>query len=305
LLSVLAVCLYGLVRWPRSRRPIALGLVVAVLVQIPGRTVLIDWPTPGWLVVACDVGQGDAIVLAAGRGEAVVIDAGPEPVSVDRCLRGLGVRRIPLLVLSHFHADHIAGLGGVLRGRDVGTVLVSPDGEPAFGSGAVARQLGSRGLLAQTPHVGDVFVAGTGSQQVRLSVIAPRHVFHGSHSDPNNSSIVLLALTHGRRILLTGDAEVEDQQEILASGADVRADILKVPHHGSAFSDPSFLSAVHAQVGLISSGRGNVYGHPAASLIDRLRTLGVRTARTDELGDIAVVLAGNRLVVASRHPDMG
>ena len=79
----------------------------------------------------CDVGQGDATVLAAGDGTAVVVDAGPDPRLVDRCLRDLGVTRIPLLLLTHFHADHVAGLPGVLHGRAVGAIETTALQAPA------------------------------------------------------------------------------------------------------------------------------------------------------------------------------
>ena len=78
----------------------------------------------------CDVGQGDALVLNVARGEAVVVDTGPDPTLVDRCLRRLGVTRVPLVLLTHFHADHVEGLPGVLRGRAVGVVVTSPLDDP-------------------------------------------------------------------------------------------------------------------------------------------------------------------------------
>ncbi|OEV19857.1 hypothetical protein AN220_28260, partial [Streptomyces nanshensis] len=88
---------------------------VAVLRPLPLVRPLTGWPPAGWRMVACDVGQGDALVLAldgerGGAAGAVVVDAGPEPDAVDRCLRDLGVRSVPLVVLTHFHADHVAGL---------------------------------------------------------------------------------------------------------------------------------------------------------------------------------------------------
>ncbi|WP_246097527.1 ComEC/Rec2 family competence protein, partial [Streptomyces botrytidirepellens] len=117
----------------------ALLLLLAVIRPAPLTRVLTGWPPPGWRIVACDVGQGDALVLAAGPGTAVVVDAGPEPRAVDRCLRTLGVVRIPLLVLTHFHADHVAGLPGVLRGRSVGAIETTGLAEPPGQAAAVRR----------------------------------------------------------------------------------------------------------------------------------------------------------------------
>ena len=101
--------------------------MVAVLVRPPS----FGWPPDGWVLVACDVGQGDALVLNAGPGQAVVVDAGPEPGAVDRCLDRLGVGEVPLLVLTHFHADHVDGITGVFDGRRVGAVRDDPAARPA------------------------------------------------------------------------------------------------------------------------------------------------------------------------------
>ncbi|MFF1376685.1 ComEC/Rec2 family competence protein [Streptomyces sp. NPDC058308] len=106
-------------------------LLFLVVVQPPPVTrVIAGWPPPGWRLVMCDVGQGDAMVLAAGEGAGVVVDAGPDPVAVDRCLRSLGITRVPLILLTHFHADHVAGLPGVLRGREVGVIQTTGFQEP-------------------------------------------------------------------------------------------------------------------------------------------------------------------------------
>ncbi|MDG4865010.1 ComEC/Rec2 family competence protein, partial [Streptomyces sp. T-3] len=108
----------------------ALLLLLVVLRPAPLTRVVTGWPPPGWRFAMCDVGQGDATVLATGAGTAVVVDAGPDPVLVDRCLRSLGVTRIPLVLLTHFHADHVAGLPGVLRGRTVGGIQTTGFQEP-------------------------------------------------------------------------------------------------------------------------------------------------------------------------------
>uniref|UniRef100_UPI003D71CBD0 ComEC/Rec2 family competence protein n=1 Tax=Streptomyces cucumeris TaxID=2962890 RepID=UPI003D71CBD0 len=127
----------------------ALVLLLAIVRPAPLARVITGWPPPGWRLVACDVGQGDALVLAAGPGTAVVVDTGPEPRAVDRCLRSLGIVRIPLLVLTHFHADHVAGLTGALRGRGVGAIQTTSLAEPPGQAGSVRR----RAREAQVPVV--------------------------------------------------------------------------------------------------------------------------------------------------------
>ena len=110
--------------------------------------------------------------------------------------------------------------------------------------------------------------------------------------DSNNSSLIIRATVAGHTILLTGDASTEAQQALLASGQDVAADVLKVPHHGSAYFDPAFLAAVHAKLAVISVGLHNTYGHPAPSLLHALADLHVPVRRTDLDGDVAVVARG-------------
>jgi competence protein ComEC len=250
------------------------------------------------VLVACDVGQGDGLVLPAGSGSAVVVDTGPEPVAMDRCLHDLGIVRIAMLVLTHFHLDHVGGIVGALHGRPVGRVLVSPLAEPSAGVDLVQRALAGRSVSLEVPSVGTTYTVG----ETQLDILSPAAPFHDTHSDPNNSSLVMRATVRGTTILLGADAEIDAQQAMLAAGIDPRADVLKVPHHGSAYFDPAFLAAVHAKVAVISVGLHNDYGHPAPSLLAELRKLGLPVRRTDHDGDVAVVARGGALSTVSRHP---
>jgi competence protein ComEC len=278
------------------RRVLGAAAVTALVILLPVRAATSSWPPPGWVFVACDIGQGDALLLAAGAGAAVEIDAGPDPVPVDRCLRDLGIDHIPLLVLTHDHLDHVGGLPGVIRGRRVDRLLTGPLADPVSGSAIVGRVAAQAHLLVQTPPVGTHVDIGA----VRLDVLGPRTVFHGTRSDPNNSSLVLRAEVGGIRILLPGDAEIEAQQALLSAGTDLRADVLKIPHHGSAYSDPAFLAAVHASVAVVSVGRHNDYGHPSPLTLARMARLGVPVLRTDRDGDIAVAGTPGHLRAVAR-----
>ncbi|MCR8574415.1 ComEC/Rec2 family competence protein [Streptomyces sp. Isolate_219] len=137
-----------------------LAVILAVCRPAPFTRVLTGWPPPGWRAVVCDVGQGDGLVLAAGDGTALVVDTGPEPHAMDRCLTDLGIRRIPLLVLTHFHADHVDGLPGALRGRSVGaietTTLQEPPGQAQFvrNTAAAARVPIVRATPGERRHLG-------------------------------------------------------------------------------------------------------------------------------------------------------
>lgn len=266
-----------------SRPAIATGLLLGLVVGIwrPPQT---GWPPPGWVMVSCDVGQGDATVLPVAPGEAIVVDAGQEDAPVDRCLTALGIHRVRLLVLTHGDADHVEGWRGVVEGRRVDQVVVGTSGGPAI-----------PGPPLHVAVAGESFALGETSAEV-LWPPADEPVA----GDRNGVSVVLRAMVHDVRILLTGDVGAEAQQRLLRTGVDLTADVLKVPHHGSADQEPRFLSAVGESVATISAGEDNDYGHPTASLLSLLRERGVKWWRTDTDGDIAVVVRDGELRVVSR-----
>ncbi|MES9519530.1 ComEC/Rec2 family competence protein [Streptomyces capoamus] len=152
-----AVVLAGrrLLRHPRWCGLLGVLLVLLVVRPAPLTRVITGWPPPGWRFAMCDVGQGDATVLAAGEGAGVVVDAGPDPALVDRCLHRLGITRIPLLVLTHFHADHVAGLPGVLRGRSVAAIETTALAEPADQADFVRREAAERHIPVTTAVAGE------------------------------------------------------------------------------------------------------------------------------------------------------
>lgn len=208
----------------RLRRTLLVGSTSAA-VAVAGMAVLQpSWPPTGWFFVACDVGQGDGLVLRTGRGQAVVVDTGPDPAAMDACLRRLHVDVVPVVVLTHMHADHVDGLPGVLRGRRVGSILVGPLDEPRERYDAVLREAATAGVVVSQPGLGEVRIVGP----VRWEVLAPARVYRGTDSDPNNSSLVLRVDDDGTRLLLTGDAEPEAQRDLLERGVDLRADVLEV-----------------------------------------------------------------------------
>ncbi|MGH3239253.1 MAG: ComEC/Rec2 family competence protein, partial [Spirillospora sp.] len=254
------------------------GIFVAVVVM---RATAPGWPPPGWQLVACDVGQGDALALSTGPGQAVVVDAGPDPALVDRCLRRLHVANVPLVVLTHPHADHINGMSGVRHGRDVHTVLTT-----SRTSGREARL--ALGLPTRPAQAGQRWRIG----DLTLSVLAPAATGPAlSAKDDgttiNNASVVLVARKPGFSALLAGDIEADAQRALEPVVPPV--DVLKVPHHGSRSQDTRFLAAAQASVSLISVGEDNDYGHPSSTTLGLLRRLRTQVHRTDKEGDLAIV----------------
>ncbi|MGW0968432.1 ComEC/Rec2 family competence protein [Streptomyces sp. NPDC002516] len=286
----------------RHPLPSGVGVVLLLLfvVQPPPLTrVITGWPPPGWRFALCDVGQGDAGVLAVGDGSAVVVDAGPDPVLADRCLSTLGVTRIPLVVLTHFHADHVAGLPGVLRGRSVGAIETTGFEEPPDQAEFVRRVAAARHIPVTRAVVGERRRVG----RLDWRVLWPPPDPVVPPDDPNDASVTLLVRSSGLRLLLLGDLEPPAQQALARSPAAAeldRVDVLKVAHHGSAYQDPELIRRVAPRLALISVGRDNPYGHPAPRTVAALRARGAVVLRTDEDGDLAVTGGGGGLAVA-RH----
>ncbi|MGV3643776.1 ComEC/Rec2 family competence protein [Streptomyces antibioticus] len=273
-------------------------LLVLAVVQPPRLTrVLTGWPPPGWRLAMCDVGQGDATVLAAGGGTGVVVDAGPDPALADRCLRTLGITRVPLVVLTHFHADHVAGLPGVLRGREVGAIETTGFEEPVGQVEFVRREAAARKVPVVRAVAGERRRAGP----LDWEVLWPPPRQTPEPEGPNDASVALGVRSGGLRMLLLGDLEPPAQRALARSPGAGRwreVDVLKVAHHGSAYQDPDLIRAVAPRVALISCGADNSYGHPAPSTVAALRAGGARVLRTDRDGAVAVVGAGGALRVA-------
>ena len=266
-----------------------------LLLIILALTWLQRWPAGSWQVAQCDVGQGDSLVINLQDHRAVVIDVGPDPVAEDKCLKQLGIKEIPLLVLSHFHADHVGGLSGLLKGRRVSQVWISNNREPLTESNLALAALKS----SQITTVQKGLIAQIG--QLRIEVVWPEantrnfEELPGEGSAINNSSIAVVATTSDWSLFAAGDLEPPAQHELINRVGPV--DIYKVCHHGSKYQDEGLMRALSAQIALISVGTGNPYGHPAPESIDALTRLGTQVLRTDTDGAIAITATGHHLRV--------
>ncbi len=270
----------------RAGRRLLAAALVGLLFAITGvRTVAPAWPPHGWQLVACDVGQGDALVLAGGTGTAVVVDAGPEPAPLAECLRSLRVRSVPLVVLTHLHADHVEGLPAVLRGYGVREVEIGPLDAPAEELRRISGWAHRAGATVTRAVAGEARSLGP----IRWRVLAPLAPFIGTNSDPNNNSLVLAVQLVGFTALLTGDVEPPAQRALLERPEELRTDVVKVPHHGSDHQEGAFLDAAAAAVALTSVGADNTYGHPSSRTLRRLAAAGTRSFRTDRDGSVALV----------------
>lgn len=281
---------------PLLRSPwasLATCLALVVVLALPGR----GWPPPGWAIVACDVGQGDALVLRTGPQEGMVVDVGPDPGALRSCLDDLGIQSVPLLVITHLHADHVFGLDALGIDRRVDSLIVTVHDEPPEHAAMLAAWAAGNDVEVTRAVPGQ-----TGSQgQVSWQVLWPQRVITGVGSTPNQASVVVRAEIAGLSVLLTGDIEPAAQHALLAEpGVDVDVDVLKVPHHGSPDQHPAFLAATSPAVALVTVGEENTYGHPSAETLGMLASLGAVVARTDTDGAVAVVPGEDALRVVRR-----
>jgi competence protein ComEC len=247
-------------------------------------------------VTVLDVGQGDAILVEGGRGGRLLVDGGPDPgkllVALDARIPPWD-RRIDLLVLSHPHEDHVAGLALLLSRYRIGRAFEPGTIGPGPGYRAWQATLRALGLQPGRLATGDRF----GLDEIRFHVLwpdpdaAPREPADGGTAI-NNVSIVLLAEVGRQRFLLAGDIE-EAIDPILVGRGLPRVDFLKIAHHGSRTSSTGpFLDAVRPRLAVASAGAGNPYGHPTKATLERVAARGARVLRTDRNGSVEITLDG-------------
>lgn len=253
-------------------RPVAV-VVAAVALAV---AVVPERLHPGSVVVL-DVGQGDAILLYGGRGTYALVDGGPDGGLLVEKLRDFGVTELDLVVLTHPHADHAAGLADLVGQIRVAEVWADSEPHATEASHRLFEQVERWGVSLSKPSVG---------QRVELGVL--QMVVRGPvrrYASPNDQSIVL-EVSGRRTMLLSGDIETFAQSDL----ADLRAEVLKVPHQGAATSDPDWLTLVGADLAVISVGP-NQFGHPADWVVDVLEQTGATVVRTDVEGDVVVELS--------------
>lgn len=239
-------------------------------------------PTPADVVTAqgamridfIDVGQGDATLVTASNGEILLVDGGRSKVRIRERLAAMGITDLDAVLATHSDADHIAGLIEVF---DLFSV------ERFYWNGQTHDTLTFQNLMAAAEAEGAAVTISRAGDQISLGDISIQVVHPGSLSgDSNVDSIVLMVSCGTVEILLTGDAEIPSEDAMLAGGLLADIDILKVGHHGSRTStSDAFLSTLAPEVGVISAGLSNQYGHPHQEVVDRLTLAGVQLWYTD------------------------
>lgn len=240
-----------------------------------------------------DVGQADAAILQCGD-EVMMIDGGESSDSsliYSYLTKTLVITRIDYMIVTHPHADHIGGLSGALNACSVEVVYSPVTSYDSKQFSSLVKYTQKQGRNLTVPEVGDSFTFG----DAQVQFLSPRQTY----SNINDCSIVV-RITHGSNtFLFAGDAEWDAEHDMLSSGYDLSATVLKVGHHGSDTSTSYvFLREVMPQYAVISCGKDNSYGHPTEAVLSRLRDAGTQVFRTDLQGDIVCVSDGDEVAFA-------
>jgi competence protein ComEC len=287
------------------------ALTIAIFPFVP------RWSAGNLELTVLDVGQGDSLLVVSPHGKTILIDGGgafrgfpgreehngidPGEEAVSPYLWSRGFQKLDVVALTHAHQDHIGGLTAILENFHVGTLWI--------GREVTSAALANLENLAREKKItivyeksGSAFSWDSVETQFLWPEISPQEV---GPAPKNNDSLVLRLKYGERSIMLPGDAEKQAENSILSdnSEAALRADVLKVGHHGSKNSTmPGFLAAVHPRVAVISAGEDNPYGHPNPELLERLETAGVLILRTDTDGAVPVLTDGKELEVSCFVP---
>ena len=236
-----------------------------------------------------DVGQGSATLLKSGR-HAMLIDTGDsdQGTKIQLYLTKQGVENLDYLVLTHPDADHIGGAPVIITKFGIGQLFLSNYEKDNKTTQKVRDAMQYKGLTASDCQVGDTYTLGNAS----FTILAPVK----EYADSNNASIVIMVQNGNNRFLFTGDCEAEAEADLIASGADLSADVYLAGHHGSdTASSQAFMDAVSPTYAVISCGEGNSYGHPHAEVLNRFRSMGIQVFRTDEQGSIVAESDGTQI----------
>ncbi len=244
----------------------------------------------GMEITFLDVGEGDAILVTAD-GESMLVDGGVPECSdlIYAVLRDRGLDHLRYIVCTHPHADHVGGLSGALRFASVDEAFCCTSEYDSRSFGSFLAALKKQGVELQIPEAGRELKLGAAT----ITVIGPL----SHYEDLNDESLVLRIDYGGTSVLLTGDAGYQAETDMMDSDFPLRADILKVGHHGSGSSSYYyFLDAVEPQFAVISVGKDNENGHPSENVLEKLEKLGAQVFRTDTDGDITFISDGRRFI---------
>jgi len=248
-------------------------------------------------IVWCDVGQGDGILVTTPTDMHIMIDAGPDGKILDCLSRHMGFweRKIDLALLTHPHADHFSGYYYLVDRYTLNQFSTEDLINKTVGFAGLKQTLANHKISEKIVHTGDRWRVG----EVLLTIEGPTKEFEfrknpdGVITNSAESASLVTLVTYGSfRALLTGDAPVDEMEEILDEGM-THVDVTQIPHHGSSTGvDERILDVLSPHLAVISVGAHNRYGHPKQSTLDLLQQKGIHYLRTDQVGDVEIVSDG-------------
>lgn len=238
-----------------------------------------------------NIGQGDSTLIITPENHQILIDGGPKNYVLQQLDQVMPFfdKSIDLVVITHPHADHIDGLVEVLKRYEVNAVLMTGVDYKSPSYDEFLKFLASKNIQTYTANDDEDFRFGS----MMFDVIYPNKSILGKKFiNLNNSSIVGKVLYAGKSILMTGDMAFEEESALIKTGLNLKADILKVGHHGSKTStSQEFLNLVKPEIAIIQSGKGNSFGHPSREALDRLKAAGVRQIHRNDIdGRVEITL---------------
>ena len=237
-----------------------------------------------------DVGQADSILIQQGTSS-MLIDAGnnEDSSTVKNYISKQGITKLDYIIVTHPHEDHIGGMDYIINSFKIGKIYMPKATSNTKSFRDVVSAIKAKGMKVTVPTVGETFKIG----KATATILAPNS---SGYNDLNNTSIVIRLAFGNNSFLFDGDAEDVSENEMLSKGLNVSADVLKVGHHGSNSSTTeAFLDKVNPKYAIISVGKGNSYGHPHKSTMDRLKAKGIKVFRTDENGTIIATSDGKNI----------
>lgn len=277
------------------------SFLVAFLICLLSMTVFADTASSNKLIVNyIDVGQGDSELIEC-NGQFMLVDAGEKDKGtvVVNYLKTRGVEKLDYVIATHPHSDHIGGMSEVLNNFPVSNIIMPKVNNTTATYTNMLKVIQQKGIKAIEPKIGDSYKLGNST----FTIVGPKNY---DTKNMNNDSVAFRLVYGNNSFIFCGDAEKEEESDIVASGQTLKSDVYKVSHHGSTTSSSSaFLNKVQPKYAVIEVGAGNSYGHPKEKTLEALSKIGATVYRTDLNGNIIITSDGKTLSFGDGSVDGG
>lgn len=266
-------------------------ITITILIGCEESTITTDFPQDNLMIHYIDVGQGDSTLIMFPNNEVALIDAGTRAGKEDlvQYLKDFKIKKIDYLIGTHPHEDHIGGLPEVIRNFEIGKIYLPNKINNTQIFEELLKEIKNKNLKISEGKTGVKIID---SGDLKFYTISPSK----EYKDINNNSIVTKIIYKDFSTLIAGDAEKEAESDMIKEGHNLKANVLRVGHHGSnTSSTEEFLDKVDPSYAVISLAKDNTYGHPDKEIIDSLEKRSIISLRTDELGTIVLQTDGKKI----------